>query len=108
MSFEGFPFIIGWELTLACNLRCRHCGSSASQPRTNELTLEESLAVCDQFPELFVQEVNFTGGEPLLRPDWKRIATHLGKLGIKTKILTNGLTLNPDTVAKMKDVGIIQ
>jgi len=92
MSFDGFPFVVGWELTLVCNLRCRHCGSSADLPREDELTLEESLAICDQFPELFVQEVNFTGGEPLLRPDWQRIADHLRKLDLKTKILTNGVT----------------
>ncbi|MDW7727939.1 MAG: radical SAM protein [Candidatus Methanoperedens sp.] len=106
MAFEGFPFIIGWELTLVCNLRCRHCGSSAGMPRVRELTLEESLAICDQFPALLVQEVNFTGGEPLLRPDWQKICSHLGELGISTKILTNGLTLGSDTVAAMKDLGI--
>lgn len=106
IGFEGFPFIVGWELTLACNLRCRHCGSSAALPRPDELTLEECLAVCEQFPELFVQEVNFTGGEPLLRTDWWKIAAHIGELGISTKILTNGLTLGPDTIARMKDVGI--
>lgn len=107
MSFEGFPFIVGWELTLACNLCCRHCGSSASQPRADELTLEESLAICDQFPELLVQEVNFTGGEPLLRPDWDQIVLRLSKNGIMTKMLTNGLILKPDILAQMKDVGVV-
>lgn len=106
MGFEGFPLIVGWELTLACNLRCRHCGSSAALPRPDELTLEESLAICEQFPALLVQEVDFTGGEPLLRPDWWRIATHLGELGISTKLITNGLTLGPDTVAQLEDAGI--
>jgi radical SAM protein with 4Fe4S-binding SPASM domain len=106
VGFEGFPFVVGWELTLACNLRCRHCGSSAALPRPNELTFEESVAICDQFPALLVQEVNFTGGEPLLRSDWSKIAIHLGKLGITTKILTNGLTLGPEKVAQMKDAGI--
>lgn len=106
MGFEGFPFVIGWELTLACNLRCSHCGSSAGLPRVRELTLAEALAICDQLPPLLVQEVNFTGGEPLIRPDWPRIAAYLGELGISTKILTNGLTLGPDTVAQMKEVGI--
>lgn len=106
MGFEGFPFIIGWELTLACNLRCRHCGTSAGQSRARELSLEESLAICDQFPDLLVQEVNFTGGEPLLRPGWDKIVAHLRKLGIMSKILTNGATLEPDTVAQLKELGI--
>lgn len=106
MGFDGLPFIVGWELTLACNLRCRHCGSSAGLPRDKELTLKEALGICDQFPSLLVQEVNFTGGEPLLQPDWHRIASHLGKLDISTKILTNGLMVDQDLLLQMKDVGL--
>lgn len=106
MSFEGFPFIVGWELTLACNLRCAHCGSSAGLPRQDELTTEEALKICDQLPALLVQEVDFTGGEPLLRPDWAVIASHLIELGIPVNSLTNGLEVGADTVAQMKDIGI--
>ena len=64
MSFESFPFIIGWELTLLCNFRCRHCGSSAGTARQNELSTEEALALCNQFTDLLVQEVDFTGANP--------------------------------------------
>ncbi len=106
MRFDGFPFVVGWELTLACNLRCRHCGSTAGDSRVCELTLEESLAVCDQFPSLLVQEVDFTGGEPLLRPDWQKIAARLGSLGIKTKMISNGIALTAETVTQIKDNGI--
>jgi radical SAM protein with 4Fe4S-binding SPASM domain len=106
MTFEGFPFIVGWELTLRCNLQCMHCGSSAGKPRPKELTTEEALNICEQLPALLVQEVDFTGGEPLLRNDWPIIATKLIKLGIPTNILTNGLNLKWDTVNKMEEIGI--
>jgi len=106
LAFESFPFIVGWELTLACNLRCRHCGSSAGQPRSNELTTDEALNICDQLPPLLVQEVDFTGGEPLMRKDWPLIAGRLNKRGIITKILTNGLLLEPQTIDRIKEVGI--
>lgn len=106
MTFEGLPFTVGWELTLLCNLRCKHCASSAGLPRPNELTTEEALKICDQFPALFVQEVDFTGGEPLLRKDWKEIARYLVKLGITTSIITNGLALGHETISEMKQVGI--
>lgn len=106
MSFEGFPFNIGWELTLACNLRCNHCASSAGLPRPKELTTDEALRLCDQFPTLLVQEVDFTGGEPLLRKDWSDIATYLKHLGISINILTNGMALEPRVVHQMKEVGI--
>ena len=106
MNFEGFPLIVGWELTLACNLRCEHCGSTAGLPRPHELTLEESLAICEQLPDLLVCEVDFTGGEPLLNSNWWQIAQRLHELKIKTKLITNGLLLTPNKVAQLKDSGV--
>ena len=106
MGFEGFPLTVGWELTLACNLRCRHCGSTAGYSRTRELTLDESLAFCDQLPALLVQRVDFSGGEPLLHSHWPQIAARLRKLGIRVDIITNGLALSRDVVAQMTDVGV--
>lgn len=106
MTFEGFPLIVGWELTLACNLRCRHCASAAGLPRDNELSLEECLAICDQLPALLVQEVDFTGGEPLLKPGWERIAQRLRDHSITTRLVTNGIGLTAETVNKMKEAGL--
>jgi radical SAM protein with 4Fe4S-binding SPASM domain len=106
MDFDGLPLVMGWELTLSCNLRCRHCGSSAGSARRRELSLVEALDICEQFPALLVQEVDFTGGEPLLNPNWSRIASRLTALGINTKIITNGLAITPRAVAEMQDVGI--
>lgn len=106
MAFEGFPFLIGWELTLACNQRCRHCGAAAGVPRPNELTTAEALDLCEQFPPLLVREVEFTGGEPLLRPDWPEIATRLCRLGIAVRVLTNGLTLDAAAVRRLVEAGV--
>jgi len=110
MVFEGFPLVIGWELTLACNLRCGHCASSAGTPRKNEFTLDEALHLCDQFPFLLVQEVDFTGGEPLLHPGWPEIAARLGELKIPIRMVTNGLLLKENIPrllkAKIATVGV--
>lgn len=106
MAFESFPFEIGWEMTLACNLCCKHCASSAGLPRPSELTTKEAFDLCDQFPDLLVKEVDFTGGEALLRTDWMDIAIYLKDLEISTNILTNGLSLKSDTVSNIKEAGI--
>lgn len=106
MGFESFPYVIGWELTLGCNLRCRHCASSAGSIRTQELTREEALAICDQFPSLLVSEVVFTGGEPLLSPNWSAIAYRLHELDIQTGMVTNGLPVTEDVVKRMKDCSL--
>ena len=106
MGFDGFPLIIGWELTLQCNLRCRHCGSAAGKPRKNELSTVEALSICEQLPELLVQEVDFTGGEPFLRPDIFIIAEKLHELGIRTNILTHGYGYSAEDIARLKSSGI--
>ena len=106
MAFDSFPLFVNWELTLACNLNCRHCGSSAGKKRPDELTTDEALAICDQLPALLVQEVDLIGGEPLLRRDWPLIARRLTSSGITTKVVTNGLLLGPAMLQKMKEAGI--
>ena len=42
------PFMIVWNFTNMCNLRCRHCYQKADRPLPNELSLEEKIAVIDQ------------------------------------------------------------
>ena len=106
MGFESFPFLLGWELTLACNLRCAHCGSSAGQPRANELTTRECLAICEQLPELLVREVDFTGGEPLLREDIFALLSRLAELDILTKVVSNGLLLTPAVIKRLREVKV--
>lgn len=105
-AFESFPLTIGWEFTRACNLRCQHCASAAGTHRANELTTEEALNICDQFPALLVQDVDLTGGEPLLRKDWPIIASHLRAMNITVNILTNGYRLERSTVREIKEAGI--
>jgi radical SAM protein with 4Fe4S-binding SPASM domain len=104
--FEGFPYVIGWELTLGCNLGCLHCASSAGRARAGELGLAEAVGICDQLPEMLVDEVIFTGGEPLLNEHWREIAVRLAGLGIKTGMVTNGLLLSDTVVGEMLDSGM--
>ena len=49
------PIYAVWEITLACDLACRHCGSRAGHARPDELTTAEALDLVDQMAELGVQ-----------------------------------------------------
>src|SRR6202050_4063450 len=68
-----------WEITLACDLACRHCGSRAGHGRPDELSTEECLDLVDQMGELGVKECTLIGGEAYLRPDWIEIIRRLKK-----------------------------
>ena len=41
-----------WEITMGCNMRCKHCGSSCAEALPDELITSEALEVCDQLKDL--------------------------------------------------------
>ena len=63
------PNQVGFELTKACNYHCNYCFSSAGSPLRNELRLNEIQRLLDEMYDLGFLFINFTGGEPTLRPD---------------------------------------
>lgn len=95
------PVNLTWEVTLACNLRCRHCLSSSALPSPNELTTRESLDLIKQLHEQNVFQINFGGGEPFMRPDFMEILDACHERGIMTCISTNGTLLSPRLVDRL-------
>ena len=80
-----------WELTLACNLNCKHCGSSAGTARPDELSLDESLVVANDLADLGCELVTLSGGEPTLKKGWDTIARTLSDRGVLCNMVTNGV-----------------
>ncbi len=100
------PINCTWELTLACNLRCKHCGSSAGKCRENEISLAKSLSICNELKELGTKEVTLIGGEPLISNKWFPIAKKLNKLGIRVNFVSNGTIINENIISKLKEANI--
>lgn len=91
------PSQVVWEITLKCNLKCFHCGSSAGKERTNELTTKESLKVCKELAEIGFRGIGLMGGELFLRKDWDIITKEIKDLGMAVSTITNGY-FNPDKI----------
>jgi len=89
-----------WEITLACNLNCIHCGSSAGRARADELSTEEALKLCSDLKRIRSLGVALMGGEPLLRSDWATIAERVHDLGMDVSIITNGWSVSSDDIIK--------
>jgi Y-X(10)_GDL-associated radical SAM protein len=79
-----------WEITLACDLHCRHCGSRAGRRRPAELSTQGCLEVVDALAELGTREVTLIGGEAYLRRDWLEIIRALVKHGIRVSMQSGG------------------
>lgn len=97
------PMTAVWEITMGCNMRCKHCGSSCENPLPDELTTEEALDLADQIAELGLIWITLSGGEPFTRKDWHLIAKRLSDKGVIPNIISNGWLVNDDTIAKIKE-----
>jgi radical SAM protein with 4Fe4S-binding SPASM domain len=100
------PIVAVWELTLRCDLACRHCSSRAGRPRPDELTTDEALDVVDQLGELGVLEVTLIGGEAYLRDDWLRIVEAITRRGIECTMVTGGRALTLERARGARDAGV--
>jgi len=86
------PFVIVWNFTNACNLRCKHCYQNAGpKPLPNELTFEEKLKVLNQLDEMEIPLIAFSGGEPTIHPDFIPMVREATRRGIYVAVATNGL-----------------
>lgn len=100
------PVTCVWEVTMGCNMRCGHCGSSCEGALPGELNTEEALVLCDQIADLGLRWVTLSGGEPLTRKDIDRIVKRLSDNGVIVNMITNGWLLQEEMVDKLKKSGI--
>ncbi len=88
------PMMVVWNYTNRCNLRCRHCYQDAGPIRIggsiDELTTEERLRVVDDLAENNIPTIFFSGGEPLIEPDFWDVAQYAKEKGFYFSIATNG------------------
>src|SRR5689334_9246555 len=90
------PVYVVWEVTLKCDLACRHCGSRAGRERDDELTTEECLDLVDQMADMGVKEVSLIGGEAYLREDWTDILRRIRARGMIALLTTGGRGITPE------------
>ncbi len=100
------PRIAVWELTLACDQACRHCGPRAGKARPDELTTEECLRLVDELARAGVGEVALIGGEPYLRNDFVLIIRAIREAGMTCILTTGGYGLTRARASAMVEAGI--
>ncbi|MBO7422438.1 MAG: radical SAM protein [Oscillospiraceae bacterium] len=110
-AFYQKPFLrnLFLELTLQCNERCFHCGSSCTGEKQEQLSVEEYKIILDQVKEDFDISHVFlciTGGEPLLRKDFFEILGYANQLGYHWGMTTNGTLITRDIAHKLAESGM--
>jgi Y-X(10)_GDL-associated radical SAM protein len=100
------PVHVVWEITLACDLKCLHCGSRAGHRRTSELTTGECLEVVRSLAALGTREVSLIGGEAYLRKDWTDIVRAVRSHGMYCAIQTGARNLTPERMRNAVAAGL--
>jgi GTP 3',8-cyclase len=98
------------SVTDRCNFRCQYCMPAEGLPwldRGEVLTFEEIARLVGLMSEMGVCDIRLTGGEPLVRRDFPRLAAMLCEIEdlAEVSLTTNGFLLERDARA-LVDAGI--
>lgn len=102
-SFADIAYI---EITHECNLRCKHCLNNSGNKIPNQLNDDEIFNLIIEFSKAGMQEIRFTGGEPLVHNKIYEFISLAHKLGMYTSIGTNGTLITIEEAKKLKLAGL--
>ena len=102
------PLYVAWEITHRCNARCLHCYSDSGPDASceAELSTAEALSVIDQLADAGLLVLAFSGGEPLMRSDWRELVRHAVELGLSVNVGTNGSAITERTADELRQLGV--
>jgi len=101
----GAPFLVVWDYTYRCNLRCKHCYIDAGIDR-GEMSIEEKRKALNIMAEAGVVSIAFSGGEPLLGDGIYEMIKSASDYGIFTAVATNGTLITKEVAEKLKRAGL--
>ncbi|MEM4700446.1 MAG: radical SAM protein [Candidatus Nezhaarchaeales archaeon] len=96
---------IVWLTTSRCTLACSHCYAWLYRGE-GDLPTRESLRLIEEASSLGVEEIHFTGGEPLLRPDLFELLAESQRLGVEPSLFTNLTLLNEGSLKRIVDLRV--
>lgn len=89
------------ELTNVCNFKCKHCYLGDS--KSCFLDVDIVKRIIDELKELGCIMLLFTGGEPLLHPNFADIYIYAKLKGFIISVYTNGSLINSSHIALFKE-----
>lgn len=92
------------EVTHDCNLECLHCSSVAGCDNFLQMEWEDCKRILGQAWAMNVEEVAFSGGEPLLWPHLNNAINYAKQLGLHTSVYSTGFIEDIESVLqKLKE-----
>src|SRR3954452_25415148 len=96
------------SVTDRCNFRCQHCMPAEGLPwleRDHVLSFEEIERIVALLTQMGIASLRLTGGEPLVRREFPRLAAMLAPHVEELAVTTNGFLLERET-APLVEAGV--
>ncbi len=108
VDFRSAPFLVIWEATRACDLKCVHCRAEALPLRhSKELTREDVGGLIAQVRELGNPLFVITGGDPLKRDDIFDIVRDAANAGLRVAMTPSGTPLlTAEAIQCLRNAGL--
>lgn len=90
------------EVTHACQLRCIHCSSMAGDEAITQMPWEDCRRILTEAGEMHVEEIAFSGGEPLLWQHLQKAVEYAFEKGMKLALYTTGIA--PDAFRILEEL----
>lgn len=101
------PLALIAELTHRCPLHCVYCSNPLELGhRADELSTEVWSRVFREAAEAGVLQVDFTGGEPLARPDVVELVHAARDTGLYVNLITSGIPMDEARLDKLVQAGL--
>jgi MoaA/NifB/PqqE/SkfB family radical SAM enzyme len=102
------PLYVAWQITNECNLACLHCieESGPGKAFADELDAGQVFSIIDQLMDSDVPYLSFSGGEPMLHPQFFAMVERVCSRGAELKIETNGHYLSPENCARLRELEV--
>lgn len=107
-DFEQSPFIVIWEMTRSCALKCVHCRAEAVQERSpDELSNKEALTFLSETRRFGKPLMVLTGGDPMRRPEVFNIVRYGTNLGLRMAVTPSATgEMTCEKVRKLREAGL--
>ncbi len=108
---------VQWHITTECENRCRHCymydERTYRAERDNILSTDGLIRILDGFDAfqdkwgVDVSNFAISGGDPLLRHDWRVLLAEMKKRGKHVRLMGNPETITERNAADMAALGVL-
>ncbi len=101
------PYTLVAELSYRCPLSCGYCSNPLDLDKhAAELDTVTWKRVLGEAAELGILQVNFTGGEPLVRDDVEELIAEARARELYVNLITSGIPLDHARLARLKAAGL--